>query len=170
MLFGKKINRVIDVKKAEERFAKDREQLPLEKKDKPAMILAALIVFVPAFLLVVGFFALVLYLFFFKVPAKELCRSSFPVLPVSQRGLKARAVVQTKQRPRCDVYGPILCGRYICRGGAFSIFLGRQDFGGDRRRSQKSVYFFRRIGYDKRKDMLSGITARNGRRTDRMGG
>ena len=53
MLFGKKINRVIDVKKAEERFAKDREQLPLEKKDKPAMILAALIVFVPAFLLVV---------------------------------------------------------------------------------------------------------------------
>lgn len=66
MLFGKKINRVIDVKKAEERFAKDREQLPLEKKDKPAMILAALIAFVPAFLLVVGFFALVLYLFFFR--------------------------------------------------------------------------------------------------------
>lgn len=66
MLFGKKINRVIDVKKAEERFAKDREQLPLEKKDKPAMILAALIVFVPAFLLVVGFFALILYLFFFR--------------------------------------------------------------------------------------------------------
>ena len=66
MLFGKKINRVIDVKKAEERFAKDREQLPLEKKDKPAMILAALSVFVPAFLLVVGFFALVLYLFFFR--------------------------------------------------------------------------------------------------------
>ena len=30
------------------------------------MILAALIVFVPAFLLVVGFFALVLYLFFFR--------------------------------------------------------------------------------------------------------
>ncbi len=66
MLFGKKINRVIDVKKAEERFAKDREQLPLEKKDKPAMILAALIVFVPAFLLVLAVFALVLYLFFFR--------------------------------------------------------------------------------------------------------
>ena len=66
MLFGKKINRVVDVKKAEERFAKDREQLPLEKKDKPAMILAALIVFVPAFLLVLAIFALVLYLFFFR--------------------------------------------------------------------------------------------------------
>ena len=66
MLFGKKINRVGDVKKAEERFAKDREQLPLEKKDKPAMILAALIVFVPAFLLVLAVFALVLYLFFFR--------------------------------------------------------------------------------------------------------
>ena len=66
MLFGKKINRVIDVKKAEERFAKDREQLPLEKKDKPAMILAALIVFVPALLLVLAVFALVLYLFFFR--------------------------------------------------------------------------------------------------------
>ncbi len=66
MLFGKKINRVVDVKKAEERFAKDREQLPLEKKDKPAMILAALIVFVPAFLLVLAVFALVLYVFFFR--------------------------------------------------------------------------------------------------------
>ena len=66
MLFGKKINRVVDVKKAEERSAKDREQLPLEKKDKPAMILAALIVFVPAFLLVLAVFALVLYLFFFR--------------------------------------------------------------------------------------------------------
>lgn len=66
MLFGKKINRVVDVKKAEERFAKDREQLPLEKKDKPAMILAALIVFVPAFLLVLAVFAIVLYVFFFR--------------------------------------------------------------------------------------------------------
>lgn len=66
MLFGKKINRVVDVKKAEERFAKDREQLPLEKKDKPAMILAALIVFVPALLLVLAVFGLVLYVFFFR--------------------------------------------------------------------------------------------------------
>ena len=66
MLFGKKINRVVDVKKAEERFAKDREQLPLEKKDKPAMILAALIVFVPALLLVLAVFGLVLYVFCFR--------------------------------------------------------------------------------------------------------
>ena len=66
MLFGKKINRVVDVNKADERFAKDREQLPLEKKDKPAMILAALIVFVPALLLVLAVFGLVLYVFFFR--------------------------------------------------------------------------------------------------------
>ena len=57
MFFRKKINRVVDVEKAEERFEKDTEQLPLEKKDRPAMVIAALIVFVPA---------LVLYFFFFR--------------------------------------------------------------------------------------------------------
>ena len=57
MFFRKKINRVVDVEKAEERFEKDTEQLPLEKKDRPAMVIAALIVFVPA---------LILYFFFFR--------------------------------------------------------------------------------------------------------
>ncbi len=66
MFFGKKINRVIDVKKAEERFRKEREELPLEKKDRTAMILAALVVFVPVFIVVILVFLLVFYLFFFR--------------------------------------------------------------------------------------------------------
>ena len=32
MLFGKKINRILNIRKAEERFEEEREQLPLEKK------------------------------------------------------------------------------------------------------------------------------------------
>ena len=66
MFFRKKLNRVLHVKEAEERFEKDIEKTPLEKKDRLAMVLAALIVFVPAVLLVVLIFALVLYFFFFR--------------------------------------------------------------------------------------------------------
>ena len=66
MLFGKKIDRVLNVRKAEERFEKEREELPLEKNDRLAMILAALIVFIPVFLVIVGILLLVLYLFFFR--------------------------------------------------------------------------------------------------------
>ena len=40
MFFRKKINRVVDVEKAEERFRKDLEKTPLEKRDRTAMILA----------------------------------------------------------------------------------------------------------------------------------
>lgn len=66
MFFRKKINRVVDVKKAEERFREDLEKTPLEKRDRTAMILAGLIVFVPALLLVLLIFGLVLYFFFFR--------------------------------------------------------------------------------------------------------
>lgn len=66
MLFGKKIDRVLNVRNAEERFEKEREELPLEKNDRLAMILAALIVFIPVFLVIVGILLLVLYLFFFR--------------------------------------------------------------------------------------------------------
>ncbi len=66
MFFCKKINRVVDVKKAEERFQKDLEKTPLEKNDRTAMILAGLIVFVPALLVVLLVFGLVLYFFFFR--------------------------------------------------------------------------------------------------------
>ncbi|HIX32532.1 hypothetical protein B5E65_09270 [Gemmiger sp. An120] len=66
MLFGKKINRVLNVRKAEERFEKEREELPLEKGDRLAMILAALAVFIPVLIGVLAVFLLVLYLFFFR--------------------------------------------------------------------------------------------------------
>ena len=66
MFFRKKINRVVDVKKAEERFQKDLEKTPLEKNDRTAMILAGLIVYVPALLVVLLVFGLVLYFFFFR--------------------------------------------------------------------------------------------------------
>lgn len=66
MFFLKRLNRVLDVKKAEERFQEDMEKTSLEKKDRLAMILAALIVFVPALLLVVAVFGLVIYFFFFR--------------------------------------------------------------------------------------------------------
>lgn len=66
MLFGKRINRVLNVRKAEERFEKEREELPLEKGDRLAMILAALAVFIPVLIGVLAVFLLVLYLFFFR--------------------------------------------------------------------------------------------------------
>ena len=66
MLFGKKINRVLNVRKVEERFEKEREELPLEKGDRLAMILAALAVFIPVLIGVLAVFLLVLYLFFFR--------------------------------------------------------------------------------------------------------
>ena len=66
MLFGKKINRVLNVRKAEERFEKEREELPLEKGDRLAMILAALAVFIPVLIGVLAVFLLVLCLFFFR--------------------------------------------------------------------------------------------------------
>ena len=66
MFFRKKINRVLNVKEAQERFQKDIEQTPLEKKDRLAMILAGLIVFVPAIVLILLIFGLVLYFFFFR--------------------------------------------------------------------------------------------------------
>ena len=66
MFFRKKINRVLNVKEAEERFQKDIEKTPLEKKDRLAIILAGLIVFVPAIVLILLIFGLVLYFFFFR--------------------------------------------------------------------------------------------------------
>lgn len=66
MLFGKKINRVLNVRQAEERFEKEREELPLEKGDRLAMILAALAVFIPILIGILAVLVLVLYLFFFR--------------------------------------------------------------------------------------------------------
>lgn len=67
MFFRKKLKRVLtNQREAEERFAREREELPLEKGDRLAMILAALAVFVPALLVVIGVFFLVIYLFFLR--------------------------------------------------------------------------------------------------------
>ena len=66
MFFQKKLNHVLNVKKAEERFQEDLKKTPLEKHDRTAMILAGLIVFIPALLIVLLVFGLVLYFFFFR--------------------------------------------------------------------------------------------------------
>lgn len=62
MFFNKKVKRVLDVEKAENDFYEQMEGVELEKADRPAMIIAALIVFIPALLLVIGFFLLVIWL------------------------------------------------------------------------------------------------------------
>ena len=64
MLFEKKIRRVVDPDKAEEEFEERMKHQELEKTDRPAMIIAGLIVFVPALLLVIGFFLFVIWLMF----------------------------------------------------------------------------------------------------------
>ena len=68
MLFEKKIKRVVDVDVAEDELEKrmEEEGVEREKKDRLAMILAAFIVFIPAVLLVLGFFALVIWFFFLR--------------------------------------------------------------------------------------------------------
>lgn len=66
MLFDKKVKRVLDVEKAEEEFEERMEGVELEKNDRLAMIIAALIVFVPVLLLVIGVFLLGIWFFFFR--------------------------------------------------------------------------------------------------------
>ena len=65
MFFQKKVDRVIDVKKAEKEL-EDREDEKLEGKDKIAMAIAAILVFVPALLLVLGIFLFLIWLFFLR--------------------------------------------------------------------------------------------------------
>ena len=65
MFFQKKVDRVIDVKKAEKEL-EDREDEKLEGKDKIAMAIAAILVFVPALLLLLGIFLFLIWLFFLR--------------------------------------------------------------------------------------------------------
>ena len=90
MFFRKKLKRVLtDPKKAEERFAKTMEEAPPEKGDRLAMVLAALIVFIPALLLVFAVFGFVVYFFFLRHIFKRRVR---PACPAHRRyGLKAAA-------------------------------------------------------------------------------
>ena len=62
MFFRKKIERVLDVKKIEERHKKE-EKLPLEKNDLLAMLIAAFIVFLPVLLLLIGIVYGIMWLF-----------------------------------------------------------------------------------------------------------
>ncbi len=64
MLFDKKLRRLVDPDKAEEEFEKRMEGQEFEKHDRLAMIVAALIVFVPAVLLVMGVFLFAIWLMF----------------------------------------------------------------------------------------------------------
>ena len=66
MLFDRKVKRVIDVEKAEEEFEERMEDVELDKTDRPAMIIAAFLVFVPAMLFVIGIFGLAIWFFFFR--------------------------------------------------------------------------------------------------------
>ena len=66
MFFNNKIKRVLDVEKSEAEFEEQMEGVELEKTDRPAMLIAAFLVFIPALLLVIGFFLLVIWLFFVR--------------------------------------------------------------------------------------------------------
>ena len=64
MLFQKKVDRVVNEKKSADQFKETLSETPLEKKDLPAMIIAALLVLLPAVLVVGGLFMLISYFFF----------------------------------------------------------------------------------------------------------
>lgn len=62
MFFRKKVDRVLDVKKIEERH-KTEDKLPLEKNDLLAMLIAATIVFLPVILILIGMVYGLMWLF-----------------------------------------------------------------------------------------------------------
>lgn len=66
MAFKSKFDKMVDVKKSEEEFRETLKKTPLEKGDLPALIIASLIVFVPALLFVIGLVLLVIWLFFWR--------------------------------------------------------------------------------------------------------
>ena len=63
MLFKKKIDRLVDVEKNENNFKETLQQEPLEKNDRVAMVIAAMIVFIPALLVVVAVMVGISYFF-----------------------------------------------------------------------------------------------------------
>ena len=71
MFFKRKVDRLIDIKSAEEKFAGELEDLKKEgiepeRKDRLAMVLAAYLIFIPVLLLLGGVFVLVPWIFFCK--------------------------------------------------------------------------------------------------------
>ena len=66
MFFEKKIKHLVNVEKAEKTFREKMQDEKLEKKDVLAMIIAACIVYVPAFLIVCSVFIFFIWLFFLR--------------------------------------------------------------------------------------------------------
>ena len=69
MFFKRKVDRVINVNQAEEKFLAEMEALKqegmeLEKKDKFALLLAAYLVFIPEVLLLGGLLAFAMWMLF----------------------------------------------------------------------------------------------------------
>ena len=64
MLFDKKLNRIVNTEKSEVEFAERMEDIEVEKNDRLAMIIAALIVFIPTMLFVIAIFCFAIWLFF----------------------------------------------------------------------------------------------------------
>ena len=69
MFFKRKVDKIIDIKRAEEKFAGEleglqKEGIEPEGKDRLAMVLAAYLIFIPEVLLVGGVFALLIWMFF----------------------------------------------------------------------------------------------------------
>ena len=62
--FSKKLNRNLRVEDTEKEFRSRIKDTPLEKKDLPAMIIAAFLVLFPAILLAFGAIVLLMFLFF----------------------------------------------------------------------------------------------------------
>ena len=63
-MFKDRLDRVLHVKESEQKFREQLKEQPLEKKDIPAMILAALLTLLPALLIVIGLAVLVAWLLF----------------------------------------------------------------------------------------------------------
>lgn len=66
MFFHKKINRVVNLKKADQHLEEELDDVELEKGDRLAMTLAGLIVFLPITLGIMALMCLALYLVFFR--------------------------------------------------------------------------------------------------------
>ncbi len=62
---NRRLDRNLHVEESEKRFRNQVENTPLEKKDLPAMIIAAFLVLLPAVLLTFGVIVLIMFLFFY---------------------------------------------------------------------------------------------------------
>lgn len=66
MFFKRKIDKLINVEEAENRFKKEIEEEQFNAKDMAAMMIAAILVFLPALILVIGVFLFVIWFFFLR--------------------------------------------------------------------------------------------------------